>query len=241
MDRAGGPRGERGWTILEVLLVVALAALLLAIALPNFRSARIRNNEAAAVRTLREVAAGQEMARKAVLVDEDSDGRGEFAVLQELAGLRNPRAYVPRSGSVLPAGLPQFSFGPEGEATVCGYRFRLFLPGEGGRGVREVDGTPEGKVDPALAAAAWCAYAWPVRSEGFLPAATGGRTFFANQTGLVLAADGPYSVLPRKEGEPALAPEPGAAFAPPGGLATITGPPALGTVGRDGLLWRSVH
>jgi len=32
----------------------------------------------------------------------------------------------------------------------------------------------------------------------------------------------------------------GAAFRAPGSLATITGDPAIGTVGRDGNLWRKI-
>ena len=67
---APGGSGSRqdGWTILEVGIVLALVGLLLALALPNFHAARIRNDEAAAVRTLREIAKAQAMVRRAALV-----------------------------------------------------------------------------------------------------------------------------------------------------------------------------
>ena len=236
---------ERGWTILEVLIVLALVGLLLALALPNFHAVRIRNDEAAAIRGLHEVARAQNLFRAAALVDEDSDGRGEYALLQELSGDQNPRSYAGRSGAgggAPPVPLPQFRLkaAPDGDYEVCGYRFRLLLPSATGAGVREAGGGSAVRVDPRLAAAVWCVYAWPVRREGFIPAATGQRAFFANQAGEVLGAGGEYAAIPAREGDPARAPEPGAAFQGSGPLGTITGAPAMGTLGRDGLVWRVV-
>ena len=235
---APGGSGSRqdGWTILEVGIVLALVGLLLALALPNFHAARIRNDEAAAVRTLREIAKAQAMVRRAALVDEDSD-----ALLSELSGERNPRAHA-GAGGARPAALPQFALrvGPEGEGEICGYRFRVYLPGPLGVAVAESAGDPSGPVDPRLAGEVWCAYAWPVRYAGFVPAATGRRTFFANQSGEILCADAAYTAVPEKDGEDPRPPKPGAAFAAPGPLDTITGPPAAGTTGRDGLVWMRV-
>jgi len=232
---------ERGWTILEIGIVLALVGLLLALALPNFHAARIRNDEAAAVRTLREIASAQAMVRRAALVDMDGDGRGEHALLAELSGERNPRSYGGAAGS-RPAALPQFrlKISPEGEGEICGYRFRVFLPGPDGRAVPEAAGDPAGPVDPRLASEIWCAYAWPRRREGFLPAATGSRTFFASQAGEVLAADADYTAIPARAEDGPRPPAPGAAFQPPGPTDTITGPPSVGTKGRDGLVWRAV-
>jgi prepilin-type N-terminal cleavage/methylation domain-containing protein len=242
LDPMSGTRAgrERGWTILEVLLVLAVVGLLLAIALPNFHAARIRNDEAAAVRALREIAKAEDLFRAGALVDVNADGRGEYALLQELCGDANPRSYAggPRAGAA-PAPLPQFRLKatPDGDYETCGYRFRIVLPGEKGVGVREGSAGAAGRIDPRLAADLWSVYAWPVRREGFIPAATGGRTFFANQAGEVLAADGDYSAVAAKEGASPRAPEPGAAFQAPGPLDTITGAPAVGTLGRDGCLW----
>ncbi len=237
---------ERGWTILEILLVLALVGLLLALALPNFHAVRIRNDEAAALRAVREVAKAQALFRSAAYADEDSDGRGEYALLQELSGDRSPRKYAPPPGGAgggPQAPLPQFRLkgSPDGDGESCGYRFRVLLPGEKGVGVREGGSGPTGRIDPRLASSVWCVYAWPVRREGFLPAATGRRTFFTNQAGEVLAAAGGYTAIPAREGDPAKAPEPGAAFQGPGPLSTITGAPAVGTTGRDGLVWRVVR
>jgi hypothetical protein len=226
--------GERGWTILEILLVLAMVGLLLAMALPNFHAARIRNDETAAVVTLREIGKAQEIFRRACLVDEDGDGHGEFALLGDLSGKSMSRG---RSVAI-PTPLPQLGLllNAEGEADLCGYRIRLLMPGPKGAGLRENAQGPAAKLDPGLAGSFWCAYAWPLRREGFLPAATGTRTFFINQFGVVLAAEGDYHGLPLAEGGPTPSPEPGAAFRGPGPLGSITGAPALGTVGRDGLV-----
>lgn len=236
MNVGEGRARDRGMTMLEILLVLGVVGLFLAIALPNFHAARIRNDEAAAIRTLQEVARAQEVLRRSALIDENGDGFGEYAMLQELSG----KAALRHQDARPPAPLPQFALvvNAEGDADVCGYRFRLLLPGAGGAGVREA-GTP-GTPDAKLAASFWCAYAWPHRREGFIPAATGTRTFFVNQVGEVLAADGEYHAIPAKEGGPTKAPEPGSAFLGPGPLGSITGAPAMGTTGRDGLVWRVV-
>ncbi len=228
---------------MEVLLVALVVGALLALALPNLHSTRIRNNEAAAARALREVVAAQEMVRGAALVDADGDGRGEYAFLQEISGERTPRTFTPPAGGGGPtAPLPQFRHTvlEGGEAEVCGYRFRVYLPGKGGRAVGETRAAPAGDPDPALARSIWCAYAWPVRREGDATVATGRRTFFVNQAGDVLAAEGAYAAVPAGDGKPAAPPPPGAAFQGAGLMETITGAPAVGTVGRDGNAWRAV-
>jgi len=239
MNAHGSRAGERGWTIMEMLLVLGMVAHFLALALPNFHAARIRNDEAAAVATLRAIGKAQEIFRRAALVDEDGDGHGEYALLGDLAGKPPSRG---RSVAI-PTPLPQLSLllDAEGEADLCGYRVRLLMAGPKGAAVRENASGPAAKLDPRLAGSFWCAYAWPLRREGFVPAASGRRVFFVNQVGEVLAADGDYHALPLVEGGPTPAPEPGAAFAGPGPLGNITGAPALGTVGRDGLVWRVVE
>ena len=218
---------ERGWTILEVLLVLALVGLLLAIALPNFRASRIRNDEAAAVRTLREIAKAQAMVRAAALVDEDGDGRGEHAILAELAGEANPRTYAGGPAGRYTAALPQFArrLSPEGEGTICGYRFRVWLPGPRGKAVGEASGKPSGPLDPSLAADTWCAYAWPEKTGD-----SGNRVFFVNQNGDVFQSANGKTQWAGKE----KAPPPTAAFRGVGITAII----AVGTTGGDGEVWK---
>jgi type IV pilus assembly protein PilA len=54
-------RTERGFTLVEVLFVVALIILLTAIATPSLSRARVAANEASAVSTMRGIASGQQV------------------------------------------------------------------------------------------------------------------------------------------------------------------------------------
>jgi type II secretory pathway pseudopilin PulG len=248
------PLRQAGWTILEILLVGVLLSLLLALVVPNILEARVRNNEAAAVRTLKAIASTQDLVAASGLLDTDGDGRGEFAFLQELSGERLPRAgrsllsgnldRLPRGSP--PGPLPQFflKVDAEGGASLCGYRFRVLLPAAGGKAVAETRadaglGTT-GTVDAGLASEAWCAYAVPERRSEGMPPMGGRRTFFVNQMGMVTAADAKYGILPSKEFVPSR-PEPGAAFAGPGAVDAISGSLALEAIGRDGLVWSEVR
>ncbi len=256
MDRLRSTLPEAGWTVVEVALVTTLMGLFLGMAVPNVVDARLRNNEAAAARALREVLAAQVLVRDSGLLDTDGDGRGEFAFLQELSGER-----VPRAGKSLlaegaagvrrgapPGPLPQFYLRLEedGEARITGYAYRVYLPGAGGAAVAESHrGTSlstTGTVDAGLGSDTWCAYAWPVDRAGewWWPA-SGRAAFFVNQAGVVLRAPAArYGSLPRSGFAPSR-PEPGAAFAGPGPADCITGPAAVDAEARDGLVWRRLR
>ncbi len=250
MQGAHSGRPEAGWTIVEILLATIIIAALLALALPNLHTNRIRNNETAAIAALKALHKAQDLVREAAIVDADEDGRGEYAFLLELSGEKNPRSFVPGRGTSgrrrAPATLPQFylKVGGDGEARLTGYVYRLWLPGEGGEGSGEtLEGdrlSPTRPVKAELAAAHWCAYAWPARIKGPLPAASGKRTFFINQMGWLTSTDGEYT-SDVNEGETPRRPTPGAAFSSPGPLETITGSPARGTAGRDGSVWKDVR
>ncbi|MHC4923425.1 MAG: hypothetical protein ACYTG4_05015, partial [Planctomycetota bacterium] len=219
---------------------------------------RIRNNETAAIASLKALHKAQDLIREAAIVDADEDGRGEYAFLLELSGEKNPRSFVPGRGTSgrrrAPATLPQFylKVRADGEARLTGYAYRLWLPGEadieagrrGGDGAGErLEGdrlVPTISVDARMAASHWCAYAWPERLKGPMPAASGTRTFFINQMGWVTSTDGGYT-SEVNEGETPRRPAAGAAFSSPGPLGTITGSPARGTMGRDGSIWKDVR
>jgi type IV pilus assembly protein PilA len=57
--------GKRGFTLVEIMIVVAIIALLAAIAIPNLLRARHNANEAAAIATLRTISTAQESYRAA--------------------------------------------------------------------------------------------------------------------------------------------------------------------------------
>jgi len=57
--------GKRGFTLVEIMIVVAIIALLAAIAIPNLLRARHNANEAAAIATLRTISTAEESYRAA--------------------------------------------------------------------------------------------------------------------------------------------------------------------------------
>ena len=70
-------RQLRGFTLIELMIVIAIIAIIAAIAIPNLIEARKGSNEAAAIGSLRAIATAQAMYR-----DRDKDGNGinDYAV-----------------------------------------------------------------------------------------------------------------------------------------------------------------
>ena len=196
-----------GFTLIELMIVVAIIAIVAAVAIPKLMSARISANENAAIATLRSIAAAQQQFQSSVAVDTDADGGGEFGYFGELSGMAPMRVYDPSTGSAsLGSGSddqldPPFlatAFGnlvADGSGDGCierqGYYFKIYLAGTTAGGV-----TPGFGEDPAGGAKSadmgaswgaanceilWCAYAWPVDTEK-----TGNRVFMTNQEGDII-------------------------------------------------------
>ena len=64
-------RDTNGFTLLELMIVIAIIAIIAAIAIPNLRDARISANEASAIAVLRSMHAAQQIYR-----EQDVDGNG---------------------------------------------------------------------------------------------------------------------------------------------------------------------
>ena len=188
---------QSGFTLIELMIVVAIIAIVTAVALPKMMSARLSANENAAVANLRTIAAAQQSFHSSCSIDTDADGGGEFGFFGELAGSDQLRAWT-AAGTVLTGGLlnPPFlatTFGNISSSVIerQGYMFKISLP-DSSTGV--VAGVPEavgGGADAATLPGSanseiyWCAYAWPKQAGK-----TGNRCFFINQDQDIIQTDG---------------------------------------------------
>ena len=68
-----------GFTLVELMIVIAIIAIISAVAIPSILRSKISSNEATAISTLRTLATAQIAFSGARMVDGDSDGNGDFA------------------------------------------------------------------------------------------------------------------------------------------------------------------
>jgi len=225
-------RADRGFTLLELLIVLVVIAILVTIAIPNLLSSKIEANETAAIATLRQVFQSQMQFVNRKEADLNANGTGEYGTFGEMSGNVAVRASNGGTKFLDPGVInPSFrAISPIGEMFRHGYYFRIYMPGTSGEGLLELPGGgADPNIDPERAESTWCVYAWP-QNHG----TTGRRTFFANQNGdITFTTDSSYT-------GPGAPLQPGAAFTPPGNMGDIEGLQAINSPGRDGNTWRNV-
>src|SRR5438093_13131768 len=79
-------RNDSGFTLIELMIVIAIIAIIAAIAIPNLLAARLSTNETAAIATVRNVISAQAQFQQSARADTDNDGTGEYGGFVELAG-----------------------------------------------------------------------------------------------------------------------------------------------------------
>ena len=223
-----------GFTLVELLIVIAVILVIAAVALPGMLSSKITTNESSAIQTLRTIAASQTAFKARRVVDNEAtpDGEGEFGYMAEMAGVAPLRG----SAAVLqpPTTSPRLGGVQASVVSSSGYYFAVFLPGPGGAGVAEDAAggkAAAGAIDASLAERLWVAYAWPINLG-----TSGNRAFVTNQTGEVLITDNrsaaqQYSGLGN-------GPAADAAYTGPGNMAL---PFALSGAAADGGNWRPLR
>jgi prepilin-type N-terminal cleavage/methylation domain-containing protein len=241
-------RTNSGFTLIELMIVVAIIAIIASIAIPKLMSARLSANEAAAISTLRSISSAQAQVQSSSACDTDGDGGGEYCYFAEMAGtfpLRVSNAGAPAAGTVgvdeLNPAVMSTAFGnvdANGFVSRSGYYFQMWLPGAtaGGLtpGISENAGggaNPGNFPDPNNCEILWCCYAWPMDVEG-----TGNRAFFINQEGDLLQCQNrsatPYTSTTKTPGFDE-------AFMTAGDMASGL---RVGTAGgNDNTIWTSVQ
>jgi prepilin-type N-terminal cleavage/methylation domain-containing protein len=227
----GKSHGESGFTLIEMIAVMAIISVTATIAVPKLTAARARANEVSAIQALKSMYSAQFRLKLQGTIDANHDGVGEFGFLQEISGVRAIRS---NPGERLDPAFFSAAYGAVdvgGRVQRSGFYFHAFLPGAGAVPLGEGSKTAAyPAVDGEFAQGFFAVYAWPV-SYG----RSGTRAFFINQEGSLLASPNDKTRYS------------GAVNSPSGMAAYINGATAMTssianrTVANDGQTWVEIQ
>ena len=100
-------RKNKGFTLIELMIVVAIIAIIAAIAIPNLLRSRMSANEASAASSMRTISTAEAAFQAAAFQDANADGEGDYGTLAQLGNPDGGGATEPFVDAVLASGAKQ--------------------------------------------------------------------------------------------------------------------------------------
>ena len=86
--------GKKGFTLIELMIVVSIISILMTIAVPNFLRFRMNANDGAAVGHMRTISTSETMFQSSGIADKSGDGVWDYATLEELGSDDNGPPFI---------------------------------------------------------------------------------------------------------------------------------------------------